>query len=144
MNSSDAPTTYGQGDATFKAAGGEDGIRRLVDSFYDIMDTNAEYQTIRRWHPKDLTVSRDKLARFLCAWTGGPRRYSEKYGPISIPQAHAHLDVTEIERDQWLSCMARALAEQDYPQSLRDYLIEQLGVPAERVRVTSSMRRKPS
>ena len=85
-------------------------------------------------HPADLTVSRDKLARFLCGWMGGPRRYREKYGPITIPGAHAHLGVTAKERDQWLACMAKALAARDYPDSLVDYLLTQLAVPAERIR----------
>ncbi len=69
---------------------------------------------------------------------GGPRRYSEKYGPISIPGAHAHLNVTERERDQWLGCMAKALAQQDYPQNLIAYLLQQLFVPAERIRTTTT------
>ena len=129
---------YGMGDPTFRAAGGEAGIRDLVDAFYDIMSSDSEYQTIRSWHPDDNSVSRDKLARFLCGWMGGPRRYSEKYGPISIPGAHAHLNVTERERDQWLGCMAKALAQQDYPQNLIAYLLQQLFVPAERIRTTTT------
>ena len=125
---------YGTDDATFQAAGGEPGIRRLVDAFYDIMDSDARFAEIRNMHPDDLEVSRDKLARFLCGWMGGPRRYREKYGPITIPGAHAHLGVTAKERDQWLTCMGDALATQDYPESLVHYLLEQLAVPAERIR----------
>ncbi len=124
---------YGTGDATYKAAGEEAGIRRLVDCFNDIMGSNQEFQRIWSWHPDNKAVSRDKLARFLCAWTGGPRLYNEKYGPISIPKAHQHLAVTETERDQWLACMAQALAQQPYPQALRDYLLTQLAVPANRI-----------
>jgi len=127
-------SSYGQGDATFQAAGGEAGIRRLVDAFYDLMDTDPEFSAIRAMHPGDLDVARDKLARFLCGWMGGPRRYTEKYGRITIPGAHAHLGVTERERDQWLSCMKNALAKQDYPPSLVTYLQAQLYVPAERIR----------
>ena len=128
---------YGEGDATFQAVGGEQGVGALVDEFYRIMATNPAYATIRGWHPDDLTESRDKLARFLCGWMGGPRRYSEKYGPMSIPGVHAHLDVGEAERDQWLDCMADAIAARDLPRDLADYLLRQLAVPAERVRVTS-------
>lgn len=128
---------YGTGDATFQAAGGEPGIRSLVDAFYNIMAADAEYATILAWHPTDNTLSRDKLARFLCGWMGGPRRYQEKYGPISIPGVHAHLRVTERERDQWLSCMAKALKQQEYPETLVAYLLKHLSVPAERVRATS-------
>lgn len=125
---------YGQEDASFQAAGGELGIRRLVDAFYDEME-HADYAaTIRAMHPEDLAVSRDKLARFLCGWLGGPKRYSEKYGGMSIPAAHAHLDIGLAERDAWLGCMKTAADQQDYAPDFKVYLIEQLSVPAERVR----------
>lgn len=130
--------TYGVGDATFQAVGGEEGIRKLVDSFYDVMEAQSAYQTIRSLHNPDLEVARDKLSRFLCGWMGGPRRYSEKYGKISIPGVHAHLRVTEVERDQWLACMAEALAQQAYPADLVTYLQTELAVPAERIRQHST------
>lgn len=125
---------YGVGDTTFQAAGGETGIRRLVDTFFDLMGSTPAYQTIWSWHPTDKESSRDKLARFLCGWTGGPKRYHEKYGSISIPKVHAHLNVTAVEKDQWLSCMSEALAQQPYHQSLIDYLLTELAVPAEHIR----------
>jgi hemoglobin len=125
---------YGQEDATYQAAGEYDGIKKLVDDFYDIMSELKESQHIRQMHPSDLEVSRDKLTRFLCAWTGGPRLYREKYGPISIPQTHAHLTIGNAERDAWLLCMKQALAKQDYPQDFQEYMITQLAVPAERCR----------
>jgi hemoglobin len=128
---------YGSGDTTFRAAGGEAGIRRLVDKFYDIMSSDEKYRRIWEWHTQDNEISRDKLSRFLCAWMGGPRLFNEKYGPISIPSAHAHLAVTEVERDLWLSCMQEALAHQDYPDSLVQYLLKELAVPAERIRQTN-------
>lgn len=124
---------YGDRDTTFRAAGGESGIRRLVDCFYDIMSTAPEYARIYAWHPDGLTA-RDKLARFLCGWMGGPRRYHEIYGAISIPRVHEHLSITAVERDLWLRCMHEALEQQPYPASLKRYLLEQLSVPAEHVR----------
>lgn len=133
-------SAYGAGDATFQAAGGETGIRQLVDGFYDAMDAEPAYEKIRSMHATDLELARDKLSRFLCGWMGGPRRYSEKYGKISIPAVHAHLRVTEVERDQWLSCMTQALTEQDYPADLVTYLQRELAVPAERIRQHSMAR----
>lgn len=125
---------YGQLDASYQAAGEYEGIKALVDDFYDIMSELKESQHIRQMHPDDLETSRDKLTRFLCAWTGGPRLYREKYGSISIPQAHAHLTIGTEERDAWLMCMKQALAKQGYPQDFQDYMIAQLAVPAERCR----------
>ena len=125
---------YGSADATYQAAGGQAGIRKLIDSFFDIMGSNPTYRRIYDWHPDDIEVSRDKLALFLCGWMGGPRLFPQKYGQIAIPKVHSHLKVTEVERDMWLACMQEALALQDYPESLKQYLLEQLAIPAERVR----------
>ena len=117
-----------------KWMGGEEGIRCLVGAFYGDMD-RADYATdIRAMHPQDLDVSRDKLTLFLCGWLGGPRLYAEKYGGISIPSAHAHLDIGLAERDAWLRCMKVALDKQDYAPDFKIYLLEQLSIPAERVR----------
>lgn len=123
--------TYGQGDHSFQTAGGVEGIRTLVTDFYHQMDTLPEASHIRRLHPKDQEESIDKLARFLTGWMGGPSLYDEKYGRISIPGAHYHIDIGIAERDAWLLCMEKALALQTgYPQDFRDYLMKQLSFPA--------------
>ncbi len=96
---------FGIQDASFRAAGGEEGIRKLVDRFYEEMDSLAEAKHIREMHQADLEEVKDKLSRFLCGWLGGPRRYQEKYGPISIPTAHAPFAIGSAERDAWLLCM---------------------------------------
>jgi hemoglobin len=133
MNSRSS-TAYGTGDASFQAAGGEAGLRQLVDTFFDRMDSDGRFATIRALHPDDITVSRDKLARFLCGWLGGPKLYNEKYGAIGIPRVHAHLAIATAERDQWLTCMTESVAEQPFAPDFKKYLMEQLFVPAEAVR----------
>jgi hemoglobin len=125
---------YGEADASFNAAGGESGIRALVDDFYYLMDTLPEARRIREMHPEVLDVSIDKLARFLCGWLGGPRLYREKYGPIALPRAHQHLPIDSADRDAWLTCMERAVAKQPFADDFKRYLYEQLSVPAERIR----------
>lgn len=132
---------YGEGDASFQAAGGLEGLRKLVDRFYRAMDELPEAKTIRAMHPEDLTVARDKLTLFLSGWLGGERLFAKKYGPIIIPRTHAHLDIDEPERDAWLACMRVAVDEQDYAPAFKKYLLEQLFVPAERCRIASLKRR---
>ncbi len=134
MNSEVKTSSYGQGEASFEAAGGFDGIKQLVDAFYDAMETLPQARTIRDMHSADLTESRDKLTRFLTGWLGGPKLFSEKYGPIRIPVAHRHLDIGPAERDAWLACMQVAVDAQPYQQNFRNYLMTQLYVPAERSR----------
>lgn len=128
---------YGFSDASFQAAGGLEGIRKLVDGFYAEMDALPEAAVIRKMHKTDLTESRDKLTLFLCGWMGGPSLYHEKYGSINIPRDHAHLPIGEAERDAWLLCMERAIAKQQYSPEFSTYLLAQLRIPAERIFVTS-------
>ena len=124
---------FGVGDASFQAAGGEAGIRCLVDAFYDKMEVAQFAQKLLSMHPSDLSTTRDKLARFLCGWLNGPNRYREKYGAINLPGAHAHLDIGPAERDAWLGCMEHAIAQQPYAENFKIYLLAQLRVPANRV-----------
>ena len=139
--SSEETSAYGHEDATHRALGGVEGIRRLVELFYEEMDTLPEAKRIRDLHPSDLEMSIDKLACFLSGWTGGPKLYSEKYGSIKIPIFHQHLPVEEAERDAWMLCMEGALARMDYASELQSYMMRELYVPADRIRVVVANRR---
>lgn len=132
-----ADENYGFEDTSYEAAGQYEGIQRLVKSFYRFMDTLPEALVIRDMHKDDLTEIDDKLSHFLCYWLGGPRSFVDKFGAVSIPRAHMHLAVGEAERDAWLLCMERAIELQPYKPSFKKYLLEQLAVPAERIRLTS-------
>ena len=48
---------------------------------------------------------------FLSGWSGGPSLYIEKYGHPRLRQRHMPFSIGEIERDQWLWCMNKALDE---------------------------------
>ncbi|MCQ4320315.1 group II truncated hemoglobin [Stutzerimonas stutzeri] len=124
---------FGVADASFQAAGGESGLTRLVEAFYQIMDERQDAICVRRLYPRDLIESRKRLAAFLCGWLGGPPRYAEHYGSIHIPQFHTRWKVGEAERDAWLECMALAIAKQGYSEEFADYLLAQLRIPAERI-----------
>jgi len=124
---------FGAEDASFEAAGREAGVRALVDEFYEIMDKDPNYSELRSMHQDDLEESIDKLTRFLCGWLGGPRLYREKYGQISIPQAHQIFNVNEDQKGQWLGCMSQAISRQNFSPEFAEYLITQLRVPAERI-----------
>ena len=132
--SDEQQSQYGEDDASFQAASVREGLQKLVDDFYDLMEQRPEAKEIRDIHPPDLIESRDKLSRFLCGWLGGPKLYREKYGPLRLPSAHAHLNIGNRQRDAWLSCIKKALVKQPYAESFKKYLIEQLYVPAERSR----------
>jgi len=125
--------TFGKGDASYQAAGSLAGIAQLVDDFYRHMATHSFARRIFKMHPNDINVSKEKLTFFLSGWLGGPRLYIEKYGGISIPGVHQHLDIGKAERDAWLACMKLAIDEQPYTPEFAAYLLKQLSVPAHRV-----------
>ena len=107
------------------------------------MDERPEAAALRALHPTDLSASRDKLACFLSGWLGGPRLFAEKYGSISIPAFHAQWPIDQTLAESWLSCMAGAIALQNYEPAFADYLLVQLRVPAERsVQASQNRHRK--
>lgn len=125
---------YREGDTQFRLAGGVDGITKLANDFYDVMETLPESRKILFMHPNDLTESRDKLARFLCGYFDGPDLYAEKYGPMQLSPAHAHLSIGIAEKDAWLRCMEKAIEMQDWPNPFKAFVLMRLETPAERIR----------
>ncbi|MBS1787418.1 MAG: group II truncated hemoglobin [Acidobacteria bacterium] len=95
----------------YEQIGGEAVIRKLVDRFYDLMDSQPEAAGLRALHPADLTESRNKLFWFLVGWSGGPPMYVERFGHPRLRARHLPFPIGESERDQWLWCMSQALEE---------------------------------
>jgi hemoglobin len=90
--------------------GGEPAVRRLVDTFYDLMDAQPEARGLRALHPPSLDSSRDKLHWFLVGWTGGPAMYIERFGHPRLRARHLPFPIGAAERDAWMRCMTEALA----------------------------------
>ena len=95
----------------FERLGGVEGVRALVDRFYDLMDLEPEFAGLRALHPTTLEGSRDKLAWFLTGWLGGPDLYVERFGHPRLRARHLPYPIGVSERDQWLACMGLAMAE---------------------------------
>jgi hemoglobin len=91
--------------------GGESGVRALVDRFYDLMELDPQFSAIRTLHAPSLDVARDKLFLFLSGWLGGPPVYVAKYGHPQLRARHLRFPIASRERDLWLLCMRRALAD---------------------------------
>jgi hemoglobin len=102
--------------------GGDEGVRKLVDRFYQIMDESPEAWEIRKLHPDDLSSSVDKLYMFLSGWLGGPQLYVEKHGHPMLRRRHFPFPIAERERDQWLMCMNQALDEMEIDSIFREQL----------------------
>jgi hemoglobin len=102
--------------------GGDQKVRELVDRFYDLMELEPAYAVLRRMHAPDLTQARDKLYWFLSGWLGGPQHYVERFGHPRLRGRHLPFSVGEVERDQWMSCMAQAMEELEVDPQLRQEL----------------------
>ena len=102
--------------------GGETGLRTLVDRFYDILDSSPEAKDIRALHPKSLKQSREKFFMFLSGWSGGPALYIEKHGHPRLRMRHQPFSIGELERDQWLWCMNKALDESQITPEVIEHL----------------------
>jgi len=113
---------------------GDEGIRRLCNAFYDIMDRLPEAAGIRAMHAEDLGPMKEKLAEYLIGWMGGPPIYADKYGSVCMTTPHEPYAIGPAERDQWLLCMDRALDEIEADEALRDMLAQPLFRVADAVR----------
>jgi len=118
----------------YERLGGEQAVRRLVDRFYDLMDTLPDAGDIRALHPEDLTGSRDKLFKFLSGWLGGPPLYQMEHGHPRLRARHLPFPIGEAERDAWLLCMEQALAETEMDELLRGHLLQSLRNTADHMR----------
>lgn len=117
--------------------GGEAAVRRLVDRFYDLMDSLPEATELRALHPSSLHGSRDKLTWYLTGWLGGPQHYVERFGHPRLRARHLPFPIASQARDQWMLCMRRALGETVADDELRAYLDTTLG------RLADHMRNQP-
>lgn len=106
----------------YEMLGGEQGVRSLVDRFYDIMDSSPEAEKIRSFHAKSLKQSREKLFMFLSGWSGGPQLYIETFGHPRLRMRHMPFAIGSVERDQWLWCMNKALDESGLDPRVVAYL----------------------
>ena len=120
----------------YEQLGGADGVRSLVDRFYELMDHLPEAKDIRDLHPADLTGSADKLYKFLSGFFGGPPLYVSEFGHPRLRARHLPFSIGVNERDQWMLCMESALRESVKSEALRDDLIDYFRRTADHMRNT--------
>lgn len=102
--------------------GGATMVRRIVDRFYDIMDSDPDAAGIRAMHANDLSPMRDRLFEFLSGWLGGPPLYFQRPDRKCIVSAHRPFAIGEKERDEWMMCIRRAMEDCGVPDEVRTLL----------------------
>src|SRR6266702_7114098 len=98
------PTLYQQ-------MGGEAAVRRLVETFYDIVEQEPAGAPLYLLHLRGHGVAHSRLEQFhfLSGFLGGPKLYVERHGHSDVRQMHAHVAIDRPARDAWLTCMATAI-----------------------------------
>ena len=114
--------------------GGEDGLRSIVERFYEVMDELPEVAVIRKMHPADLSASAEKLFMFLSGFFGGPQLYINTFGHPRLRARHLPFPIGSDERDQWLLCMETALNELVSSETLRETLMNYFTRTADHMR----------
>jgi len=122
------------GPTPFQQIGGQPAVDRIIDRFYDRMDTLPEARVIRVLHPEDLGATREVLKRYLAEWLGGPRAYYEERGHPRLRARHLPFSIGNEERDAWMLCMRGALEEVVTDVSIREWLEEKLSGVADWMR----------
>jgi hemoglobin len=106
----------------YDVIGGEQAILSLVERFYFYMDSLPEAQGIRAMHQHNLASAKAKLYKFLSGWLGGPNLFIEEFGHPMLRARHLPFAIGESERDQWMLCMNKALAEMTMDPRLKTNL----------------------
>ena len=118
----------------YEQLGAEQGVRHLVERFYDLIEQDSQFCELRAMHPADLSGMRQKLFEFMSGWLGGPPLYFEQPGHACIVSAHRPFAIGATERDQWLAAMYRALGETSLNERTRELLRQALHRVAEAFR----------
>src|SRR5258708_8137338 len=118
----------------FRGMGGQPTVDRIIDSFYDRMDTLVEAQVIRALHPEDLSATRAALKKYLAEWLGGPAAYTQERGHPRLRARHLPFSIGDEERDAWLFCMRGAMEEVVTDQAAREGILQKLSQVADWMR----------
>lgn len=110
----------------FQRIGGQPTVDRLVDAFYDNMETLPEARVIRALHSEDLGGIRITLKKYLGEWLGGPPAYSQERGHPRLRARHLPFSIGDEERDAWMHCMRKAMYEVVTDQPARDWILQKL------------------
>ena len=104
----------------FEAVGGEDFFNKLVDGFYEGIESDEVLSAMYEGH--DLVEARRHLALFLQQYWGGPSTYQEERGHPRLRMRHFPFAIDADARDRWLKHMKAALDKLEIESHLRDQL----------------------
>ena len=113
---------------------GKDRLHTLVDTFYDIIETDpADGAIVHKLHLKGHPMKHTRVAQFefLTGFFGGPKYYRERTGHFDLRYIHEHIEVGHEAKDAWLRCMDRAIDQVGFEAELKQRLMTTLTRAAE-------------
>lgn len=91
--------------------GGEGNLLKLVNDFYDLIETIPEGENIKKLHLRGHGLDHVRIEQFnfLSGFLGGRRYFEEKHGHMDVKMMHAHVPISREDAENWLTCMDLAL-----------------------------------
>jgi hemoglobin len=114
--------------------GGAVTLDQLASRLYVWMREMPEAAAVHAMHQMSMDQVETRLRAFLSAFFGGPDEYRANYGEPMMRRRHLAFPIGPAERDAWLACMQRALAEVVADATLRAEAYAQIAAFAERMR----------
>ncbi|MFA5898474.1 MAG: group II truncated hemoglobin [Hyphomicrobium sp.] len=111
LDSASEPTRYSPERSLYELVGGEEGLRQLVETFYDVVEFEPDGRDLHRLHMRGHGVAHSRIEQlnFLSGFLGGPNLYAQKYGHSNVRQMHEHVEISAEAKDAWLKCMSIAI-----------------------------------
>lgn len=117
----------------YSQIGGEAGVKRLVETFYDLIEQHPEGQAVNILHLRGHGVAHSRIeqSNFLSGFLGGPKLYAERYGHSNVRLMHEHVEIDREARDSWLTCMGMAIDAVGIEPGLKRQLMDNFTVVAD-------------
>ncbi|WP_315925338.1 group II truncated hemoglobin [Mesorhizobium sp. SP-1A] len=117
----------------YQRLGEEEGVRALVETFYDVIEQDEEARELHLLHLRGFGVahSREEQFNYLSGFLGGPQHYVMKHGHSRLKEIHEHVPIGPEMRDLWLKCMTKAIEKVGIEEDLATVLMRHFAVAAE-------------
>lgn len=114
-----------QRPTVYQMIGGEQALERLVEKFYDVIETDPDGAIIHALHLKGFGISHVRQAQFefLSGFFGGPQYYAERMGHANLRAMHEHLQIGFAEVRAWLICMEKAINALEFEADVKAKLM---------------------
>ncbi len=105
----------------YELVGGQEGLRNLVETFYDIVEFEPEGRALHVLHLRGHGVAHSRVEQlhFLSGFLGGPRLYTQKWGHSNVREMHEHVEISAEAKNAWLRCMVMAIDRVGLPGDVK-------------------------